>query len=445
MAGMNDHDRLMQAVREAPDDDAPRLVLADWFEENGDAERGELIRVQCRMAKMPYHPSEWYRLRDREKELLDANRERWLTPFPRVSDRGVKDEGRWQFTRGFVDFVTLSARSFLAHGEAVFRLAPVRRLRVVGVPRHLPSVLRSPLLARVEDLLLTDQRFTWANVLQLTRSPALAQVRGLFLGSSGIGDEAAEALFSSSYLTNLRQLNLAWSPIGDDGLEAIADADMPSLKWLGLINAPVGVRGLRELVSSRSLPNLSELGVGSRTVGPREAEAIASAPVPRLKELEFELGEIRSAGAAALARSPGMANLESLRLEDNQVGPEGVEAIAASPHLRKLRELNIGSNRVGDRGAIALASSPVLDTLESLDLGWARIKKDGVKALANSRRLKNLKHLDLGENNFGREGAKALAESPHLSRLECLNLRHTKLSKRDKEMLRERFGDVLMM
>lgn len=441
---MNDYDHLLQAVREAPDDDNLRLAFADWFEDHGDAERGELIRVQCRRASLPSVTSEWGRLYGREKQLLDANRARWTADFPVIRDRGVKVEERWEFQRGFVESVTVSARSFLDHGKAIFRLAPVRRLRLVAVSRQLPAVLKSPLLPRVQDLLLTDQRFTWANICQLARSPALARVRGLFLGGSGIGDEAAEVLFSSPHLGNLRQFNLCFSPLGDPGLFALAEADMPSLQSLWLIGSLVGARGLAALVSSRSLSNLSEVSVGGRTVGPREAEAIASAPVPRLKHLDFELAEVGDRGAIAVARSPGMADLEVLRLEDNKVGPEGAEAVAASPHLRKLRELSLGSNRIGDRGAIALANSPVVETLECLDLGWARIKADGVKALAKSPRLANLRYLDLAENNFGPEGAKALAESPHLSNLQCLTLTHTKLRKRDAGMLRERFGDVLL-
>lgn len=444
MNRMNTHDQLLQAVREAPDDDNLRLAFADWFEENGDPERGELIRVQCRRAVLPDVTSEWGRLYDREKQLLDANRARWTAGFPAVRDRGVKAEDRWEFQRGFVESVTLSARSFLDHGKAIFRLAPVRRLHLVAASRQLPAVLKSPLLGRVQDLLLTNQRFTWANVRQLARSPALARLTGLYLGSSGIGDEAAGLLFSSNHLGNLRQVNLCFSPIGDAGLCAIAVADMPSLQGLWLIGSLAGARGLAALVSSRSLPNLSEMSVGGRTVGPREAEAIASAAVPRLKHLDFELGEVGSRGAIAVARSPGMANLEVLRLEDNKVGPEGAEAVAASPHLRKLRELNLGASRIGDRGAIALANSPVVESLEHLDLGWARIKADGVKALANSPRLRNLKYLDLAENNFGPEGAKALAESPYLKNLQCLTLTHTKLRNRDEEMLRERFGDVLV-
>src|SRR5947209_1259489 len=36
----------MNAIREDPDDDAPRLAYADWLEEHGAAERADLLRVQ---------------------------------------------------------------------------------------------------------------------------------------------------------------------------------------------------------------------------------------------------------------------------------------------------------------------------------------------------------------------------------------------------------------
>jgi len=50
---MSDHDALVQAILHAPDDDAPRLVYADWLDDHGDADRAEFIRVQCRMASSP--------------------------------------------------------------------------------------------------------------------------------------------------------------------------------------------------------------------------------------------------------------------------------------------------------------------------------------------------------------------------------------------------------
>lgn len=48
----SDYDGLMQAVLEDPDDDAVRLVFADWFEENDQSDRAELIRLQCRIHGM---------------------------------------------------------------------------------------------------------------------------------------------------------------------------------------------------------------------------------------------------------------------------------------------------------------------------------------------------------------------------------------------------------
>ena len=50
---MTREEDLLRAVLADPDDDAPRLVLADWLEDRGDADslaRGELIRVQVASA-----------------------------------------------------------------------------------------------------------------------------------------------------------------------------------------------------------------------------------------------------------------------------------------------------------------------------------------------------------------------------------------------------------
>lgn len=44
---------LLECVASRPEDDTPRLVLADWWEENGQPERGEFVRVQCELAKRP--------------------------------------------------------------------------------------------------------------------------------------------------------------------------------------------------------------------------------------------------------------------------------------------------------------------------------------------------------------------------------------------------------
>ncbi len=41
----------LQAIKETPDDDTPRLVLADWLEERDDP-RGRFLRLQTQLARL---------------------------------------------------------------------------------------------------------------------------------------------------------------------------------------------------------------------------------------------------------------------------------------------------------------------------------------------------------------------------------------------------------
>ena len=57
MSDLQDHPeyrQLVNAVRAAPDDDLPRLVLADWLEEHDAPEWAEFIRVHCEAARHPH-------------------------------------------------------------------------------------------------------------------------------------------------------------------------------------------------------------------------------------------------------------------------------------------------------------------------------------------------------------------------------------------------------
>ena len=50
---MTDGDDLYRAVLDSPEDDAPRLIYADWLDEHGRPERAEFIRLQCAMDRVP--------------------------------------------------------------------------------------------------------------------------------------------------------------------------------------------------------------------------------------------------------------------------------------------------------------------------------------------------------------------------------------------------------
>src|SRR5688572_17928114 len=80
LAGMPSAEQaaLWSAIRTNPEDDTPRLVYADWLQENGDEERAEFIRVQCELAKLPWQQKETWRERGRlmarSEQLLAPNR-----------------------------------------------------------------------------------------------------------------------------------------------------------------------------------------------------------------------------------------------------------------------------------------------------------------------------------------------------------------------------------
>ena len=43
---------LLTAIADSPDEDTPRLVYADWLDENGDPDKAEFIRVQIELARL---------------------------------------------------------------------------------------------------------------------------------------------------------------------------------------------------------------------------------------------------------------------------------------------------------------------------------------------------------------------------------------------------------
>ena len=50
---MVDEGAFLEALAEDPDDDATRLVYADWLEEHGAADRALYLRTECELAALP--------------------------------------------------------------------------------------------------------------------------------------------------------------------------------------------------------------------------------------------------------------------------------------------------------------------------------------------------------------------------------------------------------
>ena len=77
----------LQDARERPEDDTPRLVLADFLEDHGDRDKAEFIRLQCRLAvgQAPLEERKRQGMEERCKSLLDNRGGAWLGPLWRWS------------------------------------------------------------------------------------------------------------------------------------------------------------------------------------------------------------------------------------------------------------------------------------------------------------------------------------------------------------------------
>src|SRR5262245_14016045 len=93
---MSDRAALIGAVLDHPADDTPRLVFADWLEENDQPERAEFIRVQIELAKLP-------------KAQRDASK-----PGKRAAALLKKHKAAWQAALGLESYEEQFRRGFFA-------------------------------------------------------------------------------------------------------------------------------------------------------------------------------------------------------------------------------------------------------------------------------------------------------------------------------------------
>src|SRR5262245_50578595 len=106
---------LLADSKDNPEDDTPRLILADWLEDHGDAERAEFIRAQCRLAGLPWHAPGWAALARRQRQLLERHRAAWLGPLARLG------AGR-EFRRGLLRFEAKASTLF--HRRSLWQCSP---------------------------------------------------------------------------------------------------------------------------------------------------------------------------------------------------------------------------------------------------------------------------------------------------------------------------------
>src|SRR5262245_28716208 len=146
---MREREALVAAVCETPDDDAPRLVFADWCEEHGEPERAEFIRLQLRLAEFDEDDPARQPLAGRAGELWEEHHETWQAEIPGWS--GIGAEAR--FIRGFAESITATAPAFIKYAAAIVRHMPLREVRFKKLTSaQCAKVAAVPALAQVREL-----------------------------------------------------------------------------------------------------------------------------------------------------------------------------------------------------------------------------------------------------------------------------------------------------
>jgi uncharacterized protein (TIGR02996 family) len=450
---LTEPDPLLAAVLAAPDDDAPRLVYADWLDEHGRPERAQFIRLQVELARLPKHEPRREVLARKAGRLLDLHRDEWLAELPQI------DGVTWgAFERGFVAAAWVrSVAHFDGVAARVWAAAPVRalelgevgrlsrsrayaavktvRLRQVPPSRGLQEFFDSPFVSTVRTLDLTGAELENDGVALLARSGALGELRELILDDNLVGVRGIEALARARLrLTRLSVRGMtggnAYSDdpaVRTEGVLALAGSHrFRDLESLDLSGNEIDDAAVAALAESTHLVNLRELVLANNELTDVGLEVLADEGWEvRLESLDLSGNPIGDGGVAHLAEAEVLGELARLSLERCELGPRGARELAGAYWFGGLTALNLNDNAIGPDGARAVAAAG--EGLAELRLRNNELGPDGARHLASSAALSGLVVLDVSENGIEAAGLRALAGSAHPARLAVLDLAHNGL------------------
>ncbi len=345
---------LLASIRAAPDDDAPRHVLADWYEAHGDIDRASFIRKQLERAQLPEWDRQVILLELQERALLEANEARWRETLPEVA--GVE----WgSFHRGVVSKATFESMERVAEvANDCFGATPLR-----GIITRWPQIGQRPDFepqVGLRELTIVGPILDIADIEWLAESPLLSTISTLNLVESAMTADELAVILASEHLARIKVLRLPLHGFGLEGVERLVQSSLPALSELDL-----------------SVMTLVEIGGGERdepTIGDNGAEALARWPVlQQLTALDLTGNQLGEAGLSSLLSSPKLAGLKKLGLRgvcdydfDLNETPDIFAAFErASEHLR-LDELDIGENEFSQQRWTALTECPTLSNLKVL-------------------------------------------------------------------------------
>jgi uncharacterized protein (TIGR02996 family) len=480
---MNHDEAFLQEIIANPDEDAPRLVYADYLEEHGDPDRADFIRVQCALESLDQDDERRPVLAAREHQLLKQHEIQWVGPLREWANG-------WMFRRGFVEYLDIQSKLLIDQAEAIFRQAPVRELYPrCSTVRSLLSLFQNPILNRLAKLYLPWWQSEPDLIDALVESEMLSRLTSLVLCSPGWPQVVEwRRLFSWAGLSRLTHLDV-WCEMGEGDLlpfivnvaqlaelrlckirmdfppqslpafrEAVRHltvlSNMRRLTTLDLSANGMAISTLFSLLDSPALPMLERLNLDRSARLPTPGTTLWPAPRPpslvgKLRHFSLRHNNLSSQVVGLLVNSPAVERLRSLDLSDNGFKDAGVAVLASSRFLTRLirlalagngirfggvqsrrlfenpgplRVLYLNRNPLGDASLKALVASPLWHQLTLLDLSCTWLTDEGIRSLVSGPRPERLTTLYLDDNQITEDGFRTLAASPLYGQLHTLSL-----------------------
>jgi uncharacterized protein (TIGR02996 family) len=276
-----DQSSLQQAILDDPEDDAPRLVYADWLDANGQSDRAEWIRASLAAAKVTFRDPSFIPTLKRERDAWARCKPVYWEELKNIDQKN--DRGLFRFILGD----SRTARSS----------ASIKRL---SKATWLAQLMEQGWLQRIEAWADSD----FAGLLSLIKDPvsriplsitaapqiddeglrlvlALPQLQGLNLPSRALRDDVAKQIGNC---VNLRDLTIEFRLVEEAVVNALLDriVALPNLRKLRLIGHDRITHGTR----------------------PNDADVLRLAAIPALKRLRLsDSPAVTATGIAELQRS----------------------------------------------------------------------------------------------------------------------------------------------
>ena len=350
------------AIRATPDDDLPRLVFADWLDENGQPERAEYIRLACAIS----HEREGEQRRQwqlQADELFKQNRERWFGQLPKLLSPSFTPS--LKYDRGFITDISISAAVLNEHAHHLHRFAPVLRRATIST------------VGEMAGDVLNLEPIHW--------------VRSLCM--RGVTPASLDHLTAHVVLPVLDQLTLTIRECRSD-----IEADR-FLHWSLATTVPSLSLGI-EFEATRSGPTW-----GTDVSDEHTARLIRRVRLPNLKAIV--LCRVGRQTGDALSENPALRQItELIFLSSNS----RIDSVFRSQYLAELRHLIFYSTPLDDSAIAAIVSCPLLTKLETLGMAGSRLTDQGVYTLIGSDYLPTDLRLIVSDNPFSSRAAARLRE-----------------------------------